>query len=112
MKNKSTEAPPREAADPTGRPGFKGYSIEELRYQRAMIALRKEFCRQKVINSVDSIRHPGGKGSDVGAFSKFQKVAAVVAKLFANKNVLDYALVGLSVFGSGRKIYKLIGRRK
>ena len=38
---------------------FKGYSIEELRYQRALIALRKDFCRSKMVHNADRVRKRG-----------------------------------------------------
>ena len=42
---------------------FKGYTMEELRYQRAMMALRKEFCKTKVMQSVETLRPLKGKES-------------------------------------------------
>lgn len=91
---------------------FKGYSMEELRYQRAMVALKKEFCKNKVTSGLNSLRHPGGKNTGTGAMSNVRKVANIAGKLFSNMNVIDCALVGMSLFGSGRKIYKLFGRKK
>ena len=30
-------------------PRFKGYTLDEIRYQRAMLGVRKEFCKAKVM---------------------------------------------------------------
>ena len=88
---------------------FKGYTMEELRYQRALMALRKEFSKQKVLKKVDEIRNPGkGDRGDCGT-SKLARVGNIAAKIFSNLNYLDYALVGLSLFGTGRKLVKMIG---
>lgn len=88
---------------------FKGYTMEELRYQRAMMALRKEFCKAKVLESVQNIR-PGGKARRSGSTtpSKFATVTHLASKLFSNLNTLDYILMGMSLFGTVKKGYKLI----
>ncbi len=39
---------------------FKGYTMEELRYQKALASLRKEFCRYKVASSIQSLKRPFG----------------------------------------------------
>ena len=31
---------------------FKGYTLDELRYQRALTALRREFCKSRVYISL------------------------------------------------------------
>ena len=43
---------PAEAGDAVAP--FKGYTMEELRYQRAMMALRKEFCKTKITRRLSS----------------------------------------------------------
>lgn len=92
---------------------FKGYSIEELRYQRALLALRKEFCKSKVLNSIDKIKNPyrSSGESGKGFLGKAGKVAGIAGKILSNLNIIDYAMVGASLFGSGKKIYKLIRRK-
>lgn len=92
---------------------FKGYTIEELRYQRAMMALRKEFCKAKVMESVQGLR-PGGSSrikSDHTS-SKMAIVSKIAGTLFSNLNTLDYILMGISLFGTARKGYRLIRGKK
>ena len=91
---------------------FKGYSIDELRYQRAMIALKKEFCKVKILQEFDQIKeHSVFGGSRNG---KLTKTGAVVTKLLSGLNYLDYAMVGMSLFNSGKKVFSLFrgGRKK
>lgn len=95
---------------------FRGYTMEELRYQRAIVALKKEFCKAKVIESVRDIREPrrkkekGTKQSGAaGALSLAGRVASVV---FSNLNTLDYVVMGLSAFGTVKKGIKLIRGKK
>lgn len=91
---------------------FKGYTMEELRYQRAMMALRKEFCKAKVIESVHSLRPGSGSKNKSGGGSKLALAGKIASKVLGNLNALDYALMGLSIFGTARKGYRLIKGKK
>lgn len=83
---------------------FKGYSLEELRYQRALVALKKEFCKSKVIHNVNKIRSHTIFGSGkIG--SRMSKSGPIISKLFNSLNYVDYALLGMSAFSTGKKIF-------
>lgn len=90
---------------------FKGYTIEELRYQRALVALQKEFCKAKVIRQIDKIRNPNGEAGE-SKTSKLARIAGIGGKLLLGLNYLDYAMIGMSLFGSGRKIYNFFKGKK
>lgn len=90
---------------------FNGYTIEELRYQRAIIALRKEFCKANLVQSVHQLR-PKRKEKNGSFSSKFSLAAKIASKVFANLNVLDYVMMGMSIFGTAKKGYKLIRGKK
>ncbi|MDE7413601.1 MAG: hypothetical protein K2N05_07455 [Muribaculaceae bacterium] len=91
---------------------FKGYTIEELRYQRALVALQKEFCKSKVLHKAERIKNRKLFGNNEGSSSKLSKVGNIAGKLLTGLNYLDYAMIGMSLFGSGKKIYKFIKRKK
>lgn len=92
---------------------FKGYTMEELKYQRTMMALRKEFCKAKVIESVHGLKSRGyGRRQKGGYKSKMAIVGQVASKVFGNLNKLDYILMGISIIGTARKGYKLIRGKK
>lgn len=92
---------------------FKGYSMEELRYQRAMMALKKEFCKAKVLQSVDKMRpHKNPAKSSSPVATGFSVAAKVASKVFSNLNALDYVLMGISLFGTVRKGVRLIRGKK
>lgn len=92
---------------------FKGYTIEELRYQRALVALQKEFCKSKVLHKVEKVKHRKLFGNDSSSSSgKFFRMGTIASKLFMGLNYLDYAMIGMSLFGSGKKIYKFIKGKK
>lgn len=100
---------------PADSDDFKGYTMEELRYQRAMMALRKEFCKSKVLNSVDRLTHPAKQKEPKalpGVVGNVARVAQTVGKFIPKLSVLEYASIALSAAGSAHKIYKMIGGKK
>lgn len=92
---------------------FKGYTMEELKYQRAMMALRVEFCKQNLINSIEALR-PAKKESDKHSLlgPKFAFAKSIASKVFSNLNLLDYAMIGMSLFGTAKNAYNLFKRKK
>lgn len=92
---------------------FKGYTMEELKYQRALMALRKEFCKTKVLQSVESLRPGAGKKDEKkSGNSKLALAGKVAGMVFSNLNTMDYVLMGLSLFGTARKgIRRLRGKK-
>lgn len=111
MKNQIIKTPvDPSVSDPA--PDFKGYTIEELRYHRALVALQKEFCKSRVIHNVDKIKNHSIIGKGDKGISKMSRFGAVAGKLFSGLNYLDYAMIGMSVFGQGRKIYKFLKGKK
>lgn len=111
----------RETTEETGitqaTPPFKGYTIEEIRYQRAMLGVRKEFCKAKVMESISNLR-PGGRhsGEDILKTNRRQSwlrvAGSVASKVLGNLNAIDYVLMGISVIGTVRKGMRLFGGKK
>lgn len=100
------------APDPAAVSQFKGFNMEDLRYRRAMLALRKEFCKANLLQSVHDLKpKKSSSGSSSPFGSKFAMAGRVVSKLFSNMNTLDYVLMGISLFGTARKGLKLIRRK-
>ncbi len=91
---------------------FNGYTIEELRYQRALVALQKEFCKSKVLHKVERVKNRKLIGDDSSSGSKLFKVGSVASKLMRGLSYIDYAMIGMSLFGSGKKIYKFLKGKK
>ena len=40
----------------TSQTKFKGYSLEDLRYRRAVVALQKEFAKSKIISKTHKLQ--------------------------------------------------------
>lgn len=109
---------------------FKGYTIEELRYQKALAALRKEFCKSNVLNSIENIKHPvkssssgskslipflssdksGTKNHIVNAAGTVTKVVAT--SLLKGLKPLDYIMLGISLIGPAKRLIRLFRKKK
>lgn len=90
---------------------FKGYTIEEIRFQRALVAMEAEFCKTKINRTWSNIQDsnplmPGNKSSFTG------KAGAIALKMINGLNYLDYVLLGLSVFKGAKKMFSLFSGRK
>lgn len=89
-----------------------GLTISEIRYRRALVALQKEFCKEKLNVGVNKLTHfsPfGGSNTDKSTFSG--KAVAVARKVLGGMNYFDYALIGFSVFQNVRKVFKLFKKK-
>lgn len=88
------------------KPKFKGYTINEIRYQRALAALQRQFAKEKIISQATRIRKRGlfGTSEKKGVMAK---AGGVASKMLTGLNYVDYALIGFSVFGTLRKVFKL-----
>lgn len=77
---------------------FKGYSLEELRYQRALTSLRADFCKEKLLAEVGSIvkKSPLSRSKLNGT--------GIAGKLMKSLNFIDYAVIGLTIFKTVKSI--------
>lgn len=93
-------------------PTFKGYTIEELRYQRALVTLQKEFCKSKLERNINTLKKTNPLSPTTAASSLPGKFGVVATKLLSGLNYLDYAMLGFSLFGSAKKVYSFFHRKK
>lgn len=91
---------------------FKGYTLEEIRYQRALVALQKEFCKTKILRNVHNLQKSNPLAPSSAVKSMPGKVGFVASKLLTGLNYLDYAMLGFSLFSSARKVYSFFHRKK
>lgn len=89
---------------------FSGFSLEELRYQRAFIALQREFCKSKVISHASKLKKRGLTGYSTA--SGGGKMVGLVGKLITGMSYVDYAMLGLSIFSTGKKVFKFFHKKK
>lgn len=91
---------------------FEGYTIEEIRFQRAMVAMEAEFCKTRFLKNWSNIQkaNPLSPSSSVPLLPG--KAGSVALKLINGLNYMDYILLGLSVFKGSRKIFSFFRRNK
>lgn len=107
IKNKEKNA--KEIVEP--EKDFKGYTIEEIRFQRALVSMEAEFCKAKIGRCWQNIQDinpfmPGNKSSIPG------KAGAIAMKMVNGLNYLDYILLGLSLFKGSKKIFSFFKGKK
>ena len=90
---------------------FTGYTIEEIRFKRALVALEADFCKTKMARSWSNIQSanplvPGNKTSLPG------KAGAIALKMVNGLNYIDYILLGLSLFKGTKKVFSLFRGKK
>ena len=76
---------------------FEGYTLEELRYQRALIALKADFCKESLKTSVGEITQLS-RFTRKNKTSSLLKGSGIVGKLAKSLDVLDYAVLGFTMF--------------
>lgn len=90
---------------------FQGYTLSELRYQRALAALKREYAREKTFKRISKIRRRpffggSGKGASMSTAGNWLSKAAI------GFNYADYAILGFSLFSSVRKVWKFFRKKR
>lgn len=100
--------------DPTAdnHSGFRGYTLEELRYQRALVALKKEFSQTKFLRNIDGVKKSDFLSPQRVVSSIPGRFGSVASKVFSGLSYLDYAMLGFSIFKSIRKLTSLFRKKK
>lgn len=92
---------------------FKGYTLEEIRYQRALVTLQKEFCKNKFNRNLHNLQKSNPFNSASSAVNSLPgKVGLIAGKVMSGLNFLDYAMIGFSLFGSVRKVLSFFRKKK
>jgi hypothetical protein len=91
---------------------FEGYTISEIKYQRALAALRMEFCKDEVLKDICNVKSRIGLGDKDKTGKKGATVMNLAGKALSGLNYLDYFMLGISVISTGRKIFGLFRKRK
>lgn len=91
--------------------GFKGYTMDELRYQRALIALKREYSKESIQESLAKVRKDS-PFSEHGKRNLAGNIGGVAGKIIGGLNYFDYILLGFSAFGTIRKVLHFFHRKK
>lgn len=108
---RKTEKVTLPATIPTQHPEFTGFTLEEIKHQRALIAVRKEFAKARLLEDVEMLkdRNPFAAGSTLKAAGR---LGSLPLKIMKGLNYTDYIMLGVSAFGSARKIFSLFRKKK
>ena len=106
MKSKN-----KEVQNPTEEQDFKGFTLDELRYQRALLMVKREFLKEKAIHQGQQLKERipvlNGKSALASISSK-----GIIGKIAKGLNYTDYLLLGFSIFGAAKKVFSLFKKKK
>ncbi|MCM1490531.1 MAG: hypothetical protein NC095_06875 [Muribaculum sp.] len=90
---------------------FNGFTLDEIRHHRALLSVRKEFAKAKVLEKVDNVkeRNPFAGNSKMKAASR---LGSLPLKLMKGLNYTDYILLGISTFGTLKKAFSFFRKKK
>ena len=92
---------------------FKGYTIEEIRFQRALLAMEADFSKTKILKSWNNLQKMNPLSPASAASSLPGKAGSIAFKLIKGLNYMDYVMLGWSLFNGSRKVLSFFkGRRK
>ena len=90
---------------------FKGYTIEEIRFHRALVAMEADFCKTKILKNLNNLQNLNPLSPKAGN-SLPGKAGSVALKLINGLNYMDYIFLGWSLFNGGRKIFSFFKKGK
>lgn len=94
---------------------FRGYTLNDLRFQRTLTEVRREYVKERLMGEVANIRtlrfldSKKGKG---GRGWLNPSVFAIAGKAFKLFSYADYITLGITLFQTGRKAFSLFRRKK
>lgn len=92
-------------------PEFEGYTLDEIRHQRALIAVKKEFAKAKLMGEVEMLKDRNPFAED-GKMKAVARLGSVPMKIMKGLNYTDYVVLGLSILGSARKVFSFFRKKK
>lgn len=90
---------------------FDGYTLDEIRHQRALVAVRKEFAKAKVLERIDAFKDRNPFAPD-GSLKAAARLGTLPMKIIRGLNYTDYIIMGISAFGAIRKVFSLFIKKK
>ncbi len=90
---------------------FEGYTLDEIRHRRALIAVKKEFAKARIIEETELLKERNPFAPD-GSLKAASRLGALPMKIVKGLNYTDYIMLGISVFGTARKFFSMFRRKK
>ncbi len=90
---------------------FHGFTLEEIRHHRALIAVKKEFVKAKILEDLEKLKDRNPFAPD-GSLKAASRLGNVPMKIMRGLNYTDYIMMGISAFGTFRKVFSLFKKKK
>ncbi len=90
---------------------FHGYTLDEIRHNRALIAVRKEFAKAKIVEELNGLKDRNPFAPD-GTLKAASRLGSIPMKIVKGLNYTDYVMLGISAFGTMKKVFSLFRKKK
>lgn len=89
-----------------------GLTIDEIRYRRALLALKKDFCKEKMLRHKDRLLRTANEkdSKPVKILGFTPKSGTFLAKIAGGLNVFDYLMIGISAFKTTKRLIRVFKR--
>lgn len=95
---------------------FEGYTLADIKYRRALMTLKKEFCRDKMAHDLVGVKKGlpflAEKDSKSSGHRFTSSLGPLAGKIFSGLNYVDYAMIGFQAFKTIRKVFSIFHRKK
>lgn len=85
-------------------PEFKGYTIDQILYQRALVSIKKDFYKERMINNFQEISNVTflRKSNSKNRKNISRKLGSksILSKILKSLDIIDYAMIGASAYQS------------
>lgn len=99
------------AAQSEEQVGFEGFSLDEIRHRKALLAVRKEFAKARIFEQVDALKDRNPFSAD-GKLKAASRLGTIPMKIIKGLSYSDYILFGMTVFGTAKKIFSFFRKKK
>lgn len=110
MKKNKTDR--KKSGAPHKEAGFKGYTMKELRYQRALVSLKKEFLKERALNETKEIKGQLPLIGNKKSAPKAPSSPGIFSKIMKGMDFADYLVIGMQTVKIGKKIGKIFKKKK
>lgn len=90
---------------------FEGYTLDEIRHHRALVAVRKEFAKDKILEQLDGLKDRNPFAPD-GTLKAASRLGTIPMKIVRGLNYTDYIMMGISAFGAAKKFFSFFRKKK
>lgn len=90
---------------------FEGYTLDEVRHQRALVAVRKEFAKVKLTEQLELFKDRNPFAPD-GTLKAASRLGSIPLKIVRGLNYTDYIMMGISTFSAMKKVFSLFRKKK